>query len=153
MKYINDIYSAKVFHWLMFLKNNNLGFLRSDSINKPPHKIEQDDSIEAVNAYHEINDQVIQSFGIEESFLAQKNKEQDIAMLKLDFIINGGRQKRTMWRIKELEIQTPEEHNKIKYDIENEIGLISRALNMPPIDIKKFTVHQYLISKNSLKHL
>lgn len=148
MKYINDIYSAKVFHWLMFLKNNNLGFLRSDSINKPPHKIDQDDSIEAVNAYHEINDQVIQSFGIEESFLSQKDKEQDIAMLKLDFIINGGRQKRTMWRIKELEIQTPEEHNKIKYDIENEIRIVSQNIGVGIINIKEYSIHQYLLAKN-----
>ena len=148
MKYINDIYSAKVFHWLMFLKNNNLGFLRSDSINKPPHKIDQDDSIEAVNAYHEINDQVIQSFGIEESFLAQKNKEQDIAMLKLDFIINGGRQKRTMWRIKELEIQTPEEHNKAKHDIENEIRIVSQNIGVGIINIKEYSIHQYLLAKN-----
>ena len=148
MKYINDIYSAKVFHWLMFLKNNNLGFLRSDSINKPPHKIDQDDSIEAVNAYHEINDQVIQSFGIEESFLAQKNKEQDIAMLKLDFIINGGRQKRTMWRIKELEIQTPDEHNKAKHDIENEIRIVSQNIGVGIINIKEYSIHQYLLAKN-----
>ena len=148
MKYINDIYSAKVFHWLMFLKNNNLGFLRSDSINKPPHKIDQDDSIEAVNAYHEINDQVIQSFGIEESFLAQKNKEQDIAMLKLDFIINGGKQKRTMWRIKELEIQTPEEHNKAKHDIENEIRIVSQNIGVGIINIKEYSIHQYLLAKN-----
>jgi len=148
MKYINDIYSAKVFHWLMFLKNNNLGFLRSDSINKPPHKIDQDDSIEAVNAYHEINDQVIQSFGIEESFLSQKDKEQDIAMLKLDFIINGGKQKRTMWRIKELEIQTPEEHNKAKHDIENEIRIVSQNIGVGIINIKEYSIHQYLLAKN-----
>ena len=28
MKYINDIYTDKAFHWLQFLKHNNLGFLK-----------------------------------------------------------------------------------------------------------------------------
>ena len=46
----------------------------------------------------------------------------DIALLKLGFIINGNKMKRTEWRIKELEIQTPEEHNKHQSDLSKEIG-------------------------------
>ena len=150
-QYIKDIYSSPVYHWLFFLKLNNLGFLNTDAINNPPHKVEQDNTIEALDAYYDINDQVINAFGIEESFIAQKDKEIDIAKLKLDFVINGNKQKRTEWRLKELEMKTPEEYNKIQYNIEKEIGLISKVLKIPPINIKEYTIHQYLISKNSLK--
>ena len=148
MKYINDIYTDKAFHWLQFLKHNNLGFLRKDSLNVPPHKVEQDESIEVVEAYHDINDQIIQEFGVNESFLAHKDKQKDIALLKLSFIINGDKMKRTFWRIKEAEIATPEEHNKHQSDLSKEILAVSKNINVGMIDIKQFTIHQYLTAKN-----
>lgn len=152
MKYINDIYSAKAFHWLQFLKYNNLGFLQLDSLNVPPHKVDQDNSEESIESYHEINEQIIKEFGIEESFLVLKDKEQDIAMLKLDFIINGNKQKRTQWRIKELELQTPEEHNIIQLDISKEVSDISRNLRIGIIDIKDYSIFQYLTAKKSVSN-
>jgi len=152
MKYINDIYSAKVFHWLQFLKYNNLGFLSLNSLNVPPHKVESDNSLEGIDSYHEINDQIINEFGIEESFLTLKQQEQDIAILKLDFIINGKRSKRTEWRIKEAEMATPEQHNNIQLDISKEVSDISRALKIGIIDIKEYTIFQYLTAKKTLSH-
>jgi hypothetical protein len=152
MKYINDIYSAKVFHWLQFLKYNNLGFLSLNSLNVPPHKVESDNSLEGIDSYHEINDQIINEFGIEESFLTLKQQEQDIAILKLDFIINGKRSKRTEWRIKEAEMGTPEQHNSIQLDISKEVSDISRALKIGIIDIKEYTIFQYLTAKKTLSH-
>tara|TARA_R110002020_G_scaffold319338_3_gene535236 strand:- start:1138 stop:1602 length:465 start_codon:yes stop_codon:yes gene_type:complete len=152
MKYINDIYTDKAFHWLQFLKHNNLGFLRKESLNLPPHKVEQDESEEAIQTYIDINDQVISIFGIEESFLTQQEKKQDIALLKLDFIINGNKMKRTEWRIKELEIQTPEQHNKTQHDLEKEIELVSKSVGNGIIDIKNYSIHQYLIAKKSLSN-
>jgi len=150
MKYINDIYTNKCFHWLMFLKYNNLGFLNTNSLSVPPHKVKHDESYNAVETYHDINDQVIQEFGIEESFLVQKDKEQDIAMLKLDFVINGNKQKRTQWRIKEAEIQTPEQHNQTQLELSKEIAIISKSIGSGIIDIKDYTIHQYLTAKKSV---
>ena len=152
MKYIDDIYTAKAFHWLQFLKHNNLGFLKTESLNLPPHKVKQDNSETSIEAYRDINDQIINSFGIEESFEAQKKAEEEIAILKLDFIINGNKMKRTQWRIKEAELQTPEQHNKKQNDLEKEIEIVSKSVGSGIIDIKKYTIHQYLIAKNSLKN-
>ena len=149
MTYITDIYSDKAFHWLQFLKHNNLGFLRLDALNKPPHKVEQDNTLEAVNCYHDINDQVIQEFGIEESFTAQQDKKQDIAILKLDFIINGNKMKRTEYRLKELEIKTPEEHNKDQMELSDEIRIVSKNLGTGIIDIKDYSIFQYLTAKKT----
>ena len=149
MKYINDIYTDQGFSLAsMFLKHNNLGFLRKESLNLPPHKVEQDESEKAINAYHDINDQIIQEFGVNESFLAHKDKQKDIALLKLGFIINGNKMKRTEWRIKELEIQTPEEHNKHQSDLSKEILIVSKNIGVGMIDIKQYTIHQYLTAKN-----
>jgi len=152
MKYINDIYTDKAFHWLMFIKYNNLSFLKLESLNIPPHKVGQDVTNESIEAYHDLNDQIIQEFGVEESFLAQKNKQMDIAMLKLDFLINGNRMKRTEWKIKEAEIQTPEEHNKHQSDLSKEIAIVSKHIGSGIIDIKNYTIHQYLLAKNSIKN-
>lgn len=152
MKYINDIYSAKVFHWLQFLKYNNLGFLHLKALNTPPHKVEPDNSLEGIESYHEINEQIIKEFGIEESFLTLKQQEQDIAILKLDFIIDGNRSKRTEWRIKEAEIETPEQHSNIQLDIAKEVSDISRALKVGIIDIKEYTIFQYLTAKKTLSN-
>jgi len=152
MKYINDIYSAKVFHWLQFLKYNNLGFLSLNSLNVPPHKVEPDETEEAISAYQNINDQVIGVFGIEESFLEQQKKKKEIALLKLDFIINGKRSKRTEWRIIEAEMGKPEQHDSMKNEMEKEIQIISKSLGNGIIDIKEYTIYQYLIAKNALKN-
>jgi len=150
--YIEDVYSAKVFHWLMFLKFNNLGFLRSDALTLPVHKITHDNTIEAVETYENINDQIINVFGIEESFLVQQKQKIDIAILKLDFIINGKRSKRTEWRIKEAEMATPEQNEAIQYEMEREIEIISKSLGNGIINPKEYTIYQYLIAKNSLKN-
>ena len=112
--------------------------------------MKHDESYNAVETYHDINDQVIQEFGIEESFLVQKDKEQDIAMLKLEFVINGNKQKRTMWRLKEAEIQTPEQHNQTQLELSKEIAIISKHIGAGIIDIKDYTIHQYLTAKRSV---
>ena len=112
MKYIDDIYTAKAFHWLQFIQHNNLGFFSVKSLNKPPHEVDQDNSEKAFEAYHNINNQIIKEFGLNESFLELQKQKEAIAMLQLDFVISGNKMKRTEYRIKELEIQTPEDHNK-----------------------------------------
>jgi len=150
MEYIDDIYTDKAFHWLQFLKHNNLGFLQKSSLNVAPHKVEYDESKEAIEAYHDINDQIIKEFGIVESFLAHKEKQKDIALLKLNFLIDGNKMKRTEWKIREREIQTPEEHNKNQSDLSKEILIVSRNIGLGMIDIKQFTIHQYLTAKNGL---
>ena len=147
MKYITDIYTDKVFHWLMFLKHNNLGFLRADSLNVAPHTVATDTTEQAVECYHDINDQVIKEFGIEESFLAQQDKKQDIALLKLDYIINGNKMKRTEWRIKELDIKTPEQNEQDDMALSKEILIVSKNLGVGIIDIKDYSIFQYLTAK------
>ena len=149
-KYITDIYSDKIYHWLMFLKYNNLSFLKKESLNIPPHKVRYDNSSECIEAYHEINDQIIQEFGMEESFLADKSKKEDIAKLKLSFIINGNKSKRTEWRIKEAEINSPDDHNKKQTELSKEIAIISKGIGVGIIDIKEYSIFQYLTGKKSL---
>lgn len=147
--YIADIYSNKIFHWMMFIKYNNLGFLRLESLNLQPHKVEQDNSEDAKEAYHNINDQVIQEFGIEESFIDNQRKKEDIALLKLNFIISGKKSLRTAWRIKELDLIPIKEGDDIQMDLSEEIMRVSKNIGVPPINIKEFTIHQYLMSKKS----
>jgi len=148
MKYISDIYTDKIYHWVMFLETGNLGLLRKEALNISPYKVEEDKSIEAVKYYEEINDQIIKVFGLSESFLAQKEKEQEIALLKLDFIINGDKMKRTFWRIKEKEIEKPDESKKT--DLTKEIEYVSKNAGNGIINIKEYTIHQYLVAKNAL---
>jgi hypothetical protein len=149
MKYINDIYSAKAFHWLQFIQHNNLGFFSVKSLNKPPHEVEQDNSEQAFEAYHNINNQIIKEFGLNESFLELQKQKEAVAMLQLDFVISGNKMKRTEYRIKELEIQTPEQHNKDQNSLSKELSIVSNKLGIPPINIKDWTIHQYLLGKNS----
>lgn len=149
---ITDIYSSPVYHWLMFIKHNNLAFLKKESLNVPPHKLDQDNSSELIDCYYDINDQIIKEFGIDESFQAQQNKKQDIALLKLDFIINGNNMKRTEWRIREAEMETPKEKEKHQSDLSKEIAIISKSIGAGIINIKEYTIHQYLTAKNSINN-
>ena len=145
--YIQDIYSDKAYHWLMFLKHNKLGFLRSDSIKLPPSKVEQDDSEDAIAAYENVNDQIIEEFGMNESFLAKKEVQKDIALLKLDYIINGNKMKRTEWKIREAQIDS-ETKESVDMSLSKEIALVSKNLGVGIIDIKDYSIFQYLTAKN-----
>ena len=149
MKYIDDIYTAKAFHWLQFIQHNNLGFFSVKSLNKPPHEVEQDNSEKAFEAYHNINNQIIKEFGLNESFLELQKQKEAIAMLQLDFVISGNKMKRTEYRIKELEIQTPEEHNKDQNSLSKEVKAVSMNIGSGIIDIKDYSIFQYLTAKNS----
>ena len=133
----------------MFLKYNNLSFLKKDSINKPPSKvlidIEQGEGESLISAYEEINDQIIEEFGVDESFLAHKKTQEEIAKLKLDFIISGNKMKRTAWRLKELDIKEPGEE--VEMTLSREISIVSKNLGVGIIDIKGYTIFQYLTAK------
>lgn len=148
-KYINDIYSDKAFHWLQFMRHNNFGMLKKESLNKPPHEVKQDNSEQAFESYHNINDQIIKEFGINESFIELQKKKEVIAMLQLDFIISGNKMKRTEYRIKEAEIQSPEEHNKDQQSLSKEVKSVSMNIGTGIIDIKQYTIFQYLTAKNA----
>ena len=149
--YIQDIYSDKAYHWLMFLKHNKLGFLRSDSIKLPPSKVEQDDSEDAIAAYENVNDQIIEEFGMNESFLAQKEIQKDIALLKLDYVMNGNKMKRTEWKIKEAQVEGEREQS-VEMSLTKEIGMVSKNLGVGIIDIKEYSIFQYLTAKNSINN-
>ena len=109
MKYIDDIYSDPVYHWLMFLKYNNLAFLEKKSLNIPYNKVETNNTKESLECYHEIHDQILGIDGIDEGYLSDLEKEADIALLKLDFIITGNGAKRTEWRIREAQKEQKED--------------------------------------------
>ena len=151
-QYINDIYTAPAYHWLMFIKYNNLSFFKVDSLNLPPKKVSKDidsnNTRELMNAYHEINDQIIEEFGVNESFEARLSLKKDIAFLKLDFIIDEKRSKRTEFRIKELELSTPQQENDNQMALSKEILLVSKNLGIGIIDIKGYSIFQYLTAKN-----
>ena len=146
-KYINDIFSDKAYHWLMFLKHNNLGFLRLSSLKVAPKKVELDVALEALEAFHEIDDQIIEEFGMDYKFLEQKVIQEEIAMLKLDFIINGKKFNRTAWKIKESSIHVGEEVPPLQ--LTREISIISKNIGTGIIDIKEYTIFQYLTAKSS----
>jgi len=149
--YIKDIYSDKAYNWLMFIKHNNLGFLRKDSLLISPNKVEQDQSEEALDSYQEVNDQIIGEFGFQESFMAQKELQQDIAFLKLDYIINDNKMKRTEWRIKEAQLNSEKEQQDQGEDmsLSKEVAIVSQILGVGIIDIKDYSIFQYLTAKNS----
>jgi len=151
-KYINDIYSAPAYHWLMFMKYNSLGFFACDSINISPKKVDKDikeeDIGDLLDAYHEINDQIIEEFGLNKSFDEQMNMKQDIALLKLRFIISEQAQRRTEYRIKESEMTTPVQSDKDKMTLSKELLLVSKQLGVGIIDIKNYSIFSYLTAKN-----
>ena len=149
--YIADIYSDKIYHWVMFMKYNNFGFLRRDSLSKPPSKVEHDQSKEAIEAYEYINDQITEDFGIAESFLTQKKLQKDVAILKLDFIISGNKMKRTEYRIKEIELSSlSEDKNQDEaMSLSKELSIVSKNLGAGIIDIKEYSIFQYLTAKNN----
>ena len=148
-KYITDIYSDKIYHWLMFMKHNNLGFFSLDSLNKPPHEVKVKDEKKAFETYHKINNQIIKEFGLNESFLENQKQKESIAMLQLDFIISGNKSKRTEWRIKEAEMQTPEKDNQDQSSLSKEVKAVSMNIGSGIIDIKDYSIFQYLTAKNS----
>ena len=135
----------------MFRKHNNLGFMKSNSINKIPSKVESDPTKEAIESYHGIYDQILDEFSVDESLEKQRKFDEDIAMLKLDFIISGNKMKRTLFRLKEAE-QPKIEGSDVKYDFSKEIGLVSKSMGSGIIDIKNTTIHQYHTALNLLKN-
>jgi len=150
MKYIDDIYTDKIYHWVMFLKHSNLGFLQKQSITKTPKKVKKDNSVEALNAYHEINDQLLNEFGVDEKYLQELETQKEIALDKLSFIIDNDKSKRTEWKIKEAQLPEKEEKTK-EYDFSKELGIISQSLGGQILDIKTTTIHQYYTAKHLLK--
>jgi hypothetical protein len=150
MTYINDIYEAPVYHWIMFIKNNNLAFLQKDAINKPVNQIGVDITEESFESYHSIRDQIISEFGTDESLDRDRELDEEIALLKLDFIISKDRFKQTMYQLKEAAKKHKEEYK--PYDFNKEIGIVSKGVGGGIIDIKKTTIHQYYIAKNNLKN-
>jgi hypothetical protein len=152
MKYITDIYSDKAFHWLQFIKHNNLGFLRLDALSMPPYKVDQDNSEDSRECYCDINDQIIAIFGMDESFEEQQNKKEEVAKMKLDFIINGDKSLRTAWRIKELDIESTHNQTSVLGSLERDLAVVSRSVGSGIIDIKKYSIHQYLVAKNTINN-
>lgn len=150
-EYISDIYSDKAYCWLMFIKNNNLAFLKKDSLNKSPNKVGFEVDEDAIAAYEEINDQIIAEFGQNESFLAHKELQRNVAILKLDFIISGNKMKRTEWRIRELELKGKESSTEdLDMSVSKEVAIVSKNLGAGIIDIKDYTIFQYLTAKNNI---
>ena len=145
--YIDDIYSDKVYHWLQFMKTKNGFYLRKESLNQ---KEGEDNSEGAFKAYCLINDQIIDCFGTDESFLKYIETEERIALLKLDFIINKKAFSQTLYEVEEMKKKENEKEH-IEYDINKEIGLISKFVGGGMINIKDFTIHQYLTAKTLMK--
>jgi hypothetical protein len=148
-KYIEDIYDAKAFHWLMFMKTKNGFYLQKKAIKG---KEQEDNSTEAFECYCKINDQIIDCFGTDESFLTYIQNEEKIALLKLDYIISGNGFSQTLYEIEEAKKEGKESGEKIEYDINKEIGILSQAMGGGIINIKDISIHQYLTAKTVLKN-
>ena len=148
-KYIEDIYDAKAFHWLMFMKTKNGFYLQKKAIKG---KEQEDNSTEAFECYCKINDQIIDCFGTDESFLTYIQNEEKIALLKLDYIITGNGFSQTLYEIEEAKKEDGQGADQIEYDINKEIGILSKALGGGIINIKDVTIHQYLTAKILVKN-
>lgn len=151
MDYVKDIYSDAAYHWLMFLKHKNGFYLRREALNVLKGT---DSSKGAFEAYCSINDQIIAEFGKDESFINHLENEEKIALLKLDYIINNNVVSQTLYQIEELKKKEREQAAEVKfedYDLNKEIGIISKYFGSMPVDIKKVTIHQYLTAKTTLK--
>lgn len=148
-KYIEDIYDDKAFHWLMFMKTKNGFYLQKKSIKGQE---QEDNSSEAFNCYCKINDQIIDCFGTDESFLTHIENEEKIALLKLDYIITGNGFSQTLYEIEEAKKEGKKLDDKIEYDINKEIGILSQAMGGGIINIKDISIHQYLTAKTVLKN-
>ena len=148
-KYIDDIYTDKAFHWLMFLKHKNGYYLRKEALDSD---IKEDATTEAFDAYCRINDQIIKEFGKDESFISHLENEQKIALLKLDYIINKKVFSQTLYEIEEAKRdQNTTDKDDKPFDINKEIGILSKFLGGGIINIKEYTIHQYLTAKKLLK--
>ena len=150
--YVDDIYSDCAYHWLMFLKHKDGYYLRKEA--KDKKKYEDDVSQEAFKSYCNINDQIIKEFGKDESFITRLETEEKIAMLKLDYIINKNGFSQTLYELEEVknkEIKEAE-NNGDEFDLNKEIGIISKYLGGGIINIKEVTIHQYLTAKQLLKN-
>ena len=148
-KYIDDIYTDKAFHWLMFLDTNNLWYMTKKSLNKPVSKYNQ---LEAYENYHKINDQIINCFGLDQSFKEAIELDMKIALLKLEYIETGNGIKQTLYEIEEAKKnKIPKKESSNKIDVNKEIGIISKYLGGGIIDIKNVTIHQYLTAKKLIK--
>jgi hypothetical protein len=149
VKYIDDIYEDKAYHWLMFLKTKNGFYLQKKGIKGQG----EDTSEEAFECYCKINDQITQEFGTDESFLTYLKNEEKIALLKLDFIIKKDPFKQTLYEVEEAKKKQSEEgKDSSDFDLNKEIGIISKFMGGGVIDIKTVTIHQYLTAKTLLKN-
>ena len=139
--YIKDIYSAPVFHWLMFQNKHDVRFIEKLDPIQSEAEVE-----ELLQAYYNINDQVLSEFGINESYEAQIELKEQVALLKLEFIISEDRARRTEYKIKQLEINSSEQAA-VEMSVSAEVALVCKNANIPPINIKTTTIHQYLMMK------
>jgi hypothetical protein len=149
-KYISDIYEDKAYHWLMFMKTKNGFYLRKEAL-----KISEgeDNSDKAFTCYCKINDQVIKDFGQDESFLKYIENEEKIAFLKLDYIINKNGFSQTLYEIEEQKKQERAgDVDEKDFDLNKEIGYISKYIGGGILNIKEITIHQYLTAKTVMKN-
>lgn len=146
--YIKDIYEDKVFHWIKFLETKNGYYLRKESLKG---EVKTDNSDNAFTAYCYINDQIIECFGKDESFLTYIDNEEKIALLKLDYIINKNGFSQTLYELEEAKKEGLKQDDP-EYDINKEIGIISQRMGGGVINIKDVTIHQYLTAKTLLKN-
>jgi hypothetical protein len=149
--YVNDIYTDAAYHWLMFLKHKNGFYLRREALTVKEGK---DTSKEALKAYYDINDQIIKEFGTDESFMNHLANEEQLAMLKLEYLINKNGYYQTLYQIEQAKKEEREKAQEGKfedYDLNKEIGIISKYFGSMPVNIKEVTIHQYLTAKQTLK--
>ena len=149
MIYYQDIYTMPIYNWNKVLAEGNFGFLHIESTLKSPKKVKEDTSKEAVNMWHELNDQYTDEFGQDESTRDLLEKKLEIGLLKIEYVLTKNKFKLTQIEIKEHALEIYKTNG--KYDPNREIGILSKYLGSM-IDVRKTTVHQYFTLKEVVKN-
>ena len=151
--FIKDIYEDAAFHWLKFLETNDLWYMTKKSIKKDKEKY---NIKKAEESFHKINDSIINCFGLDESYRNMLDQDVEIALLKLQYIETGQGYYETLFQIEEAKKEERKKaldtnNDEKSYNVNKEIGIISKEFGGGVMDIKNITIHQYLTAKQNLK--
>lgn len=145
-----DIYSMPIYNWFKLLDTGNMGFLNIKSTMMPFKKVEEVESQELLDLWHELNNQFFDEFGQSQLSVNILEKKIQLGILKSKFISTQNKMNLTLIEIKENEIEalTPKSEG---FNYNKEVGILSKYMGTI-IDVKTTSVHQYNTIKELLKN-
>ena len=146
-----DIYTMPIYNWFKLLDTGNMGFLMVDSTMLPPKKVDNVESEELMELWHDLNNQFFEEFGQSQSSINILEKKRELGILKAKFITTQNKMNLTFIEIKENEIESLTPDNDSGFNYNKEVGILSKYMGTM-IDVKKTSVHQYNVVKETLKN-